>query len=151
MPKPTPNGPASAPMLYEFELITESKIQTEEDLDVLATGICELFTDDVLLEDLSTDEVTRGQDQLHDFCKQLFGPYSNVRIEAKEVIDSPNVSTMVIEISGDHTGELYGYPATGRRVSFPAVAIYRTNDDNTKVRHETLAYDTNVIIDQIKG
>lgn len=141
----------SAPMLHEFELINDSKIQTEEDLDVLATKICQLFTDDVLLEDLSTTEVTRGQAQLHDYCKALFGPYSNVRIEAKEVIDAENVSTMVIEISGDHTGELYGYPATGRRVSFPATAVYRTNEDNTKVRHETLAYDTGFIVAQIAG
>ena len=49
-----------------------------------------------------------------------------------------------------YTGELYGAPATGRRVAFPAVAVYRCNDDNTMVRHETLAYDTGFIIAQVR-
>jgi hypothetical protein len=56
---------------------------------------------------------------------------------------------MVLRISGKHTGELYGHPPTGRGVWFPAVAIYLCNEENTKVRHETLAYDTGFIVSQI--
>ncbi|RYE38699.1 MAG: hypothetical protein EOP24_46310 [Hyphomicrobiales bacterium] len=141
----------SAPMLYEFELISGARIENEGDLDILADKICDLFTDDVRLEDTSTTDVVTGRAELHEYCKALFGPYSDVRIEAKEVIDADHVSTMLIEISGTHTGELYGYAPSGKRVSFPAVAIYRTNEDNTKVRHETLSYDTNFIINQITG
>ena len=40
---------------------------------------------------------------------------------------------------------------TGREVRFPAVVVYRCNDDCTKVPHETLAYDTGFIIGQIDG
>lgn len=143
----------SAPMLYEFELINGAKDDSEEELSLLADKICELFTDDVVLEDTSTDDRVNGQKDLHQYIMELFGPYSSLRIEPIEVIDSTEnkVSTMLIEISGDHTGELYGIPATGRRVKFPAVAIYRCNDECTKVRHETLAYDTNYIINQIKN
>ncbi|KMO69456.1 ester cyclase [Mycolicibacterium obuense] len=143
----------STPMLYEFELINDAKAQSDAELSELADKICELFTEDVVLEDTSTDDRVKGSQQLHAYVMGLFGPYSNVRIEPTEVIDSAEnkVSTMLIEISGDHTGDLYGYPATGRRVKFPAVAIYRCNDDCTKVRHETLAYDTGYIIEQIKN
>ena len=143
--------PPSTPMLEEFRLIGETKVTSDADLDVLAEKICDLFTDDCILEDTSTDEVVRGRAELHDYCKALFGPYSNVRIEPKEIIDTGNNSVMVLEISGDHTGELYGIPATGRRVVFPAVAIYRCTEDNAKVHHETLAYDTGFIRAQLKA
>lgn len=140
----------SAPMLEEFRLIKEASPSVEGWLDELADKICALFTDDCLLEDTSTDVVVRGRAELHSYCKELFGPFSNIEIVAKEIIDTGNVSTMVLEISGDHTGELFGVPATGLRVSYPAVAIYRCNDDNSLVRHETLAYDTGWIRSQLQ-
>ncbi len=137
------------PMLEEFRLIAETRLDGPDDLDRLAAAICELFTEDCLLEDTSTTDVVRGRAELFEYCKALFGPYSNVRIEPREIIDAGTVSTMVLEISGDHTGELYGHAATGRRVSFPALAIYRCNDDCSQVRHESLAYDTGFIIAQV--
>lgn len=142
--------PPSAPMLEEFRLINEAAIKSADDLNELADKICQLFTEDCLLEDTSTTEVVKGRGELHQYCQELFGPYSNVRIEPKEIIDMGNNSVMVLEISGDHTGELYGVPGTGRRVAFPAVAVYRCNDDNTMVRHETLAYDSGFIIAQVR-
>lgn len=137
-------------MLEEFRLIGEANIHSEADLDTLAEKICGLFTEDCILEDTSTTEVVSGRAELHQYCKDLFGPYSDVRIEPKEIIDSGNNSVMVLEISGTHTGELYGIPATGRRVAYPAVAIYRCNEDNTKVHRETLSYDTGFIISQVR-
>jgi predicted ester cyclase len=137
-------------MLEEFRIIGEADIRTVADLDELADKICALFTEDCILEDTSTVDVVRGRGELHQYSKSLFGPYTNVRIEAKEIHDTGNVSVMVLEISGDHTGELYGVPATGRRVSYPAIAIYRCNADNSLVRHETLSYDTGFIKQQLR-
>lgn len=142
------NAP-SAPMLEEFRIIGEADPTKEGWLDELSDRICDLFTDDCLLEDTSTDAVVRGRQELWRYCHDLFGGFSNLRIVATEIIDAGNVSTMVLEISGDHTGEVFGVPATGRRVSYPAVAVYRCNDDNTLVRHETLAYDTGRIKEQL--
>ncbi len=141
----------SAPMIEEFRLIAEADPTKEGWLDELSEKICDLFTEDCLLEDTSTDEVVNGRAELYEYWQGLFGPFTNIRIEPKEIIDAGNVSTMVLEISGDHTGDAYGYPPTGRRVSYPAVAIYRCNEDNTLVRHETLAYDTGWIIAQLKA
>lgn len=138
------------PMLEEFRIINESQIDSPESLDRLATAICELFTEDCLLEDTSTTDVVNGRAELYEYCKGLFGPYSRVKIEPQEIIDSDTTSVMVLKISGDHTGELYGHPPTGKRVWFPAVAIYRCNSDCTQVRHETLAYDTGFIIEQVR-
>lgn len=141
----------SDPMLEEFRLLAEADLSRPGELDRLADAICDLFTDDCLLEDTSTTDVVRGRAELHDYCKALFGPFSDVRIVPQEILDSGTTSVMVLRISGRHTGELYGYAATGREVWFPAVAIYRCTDDCTKVRHETLAYDTGFVIAQIDG
>jgi predicted ester cyclase len=137
------------PMLREFQIINEAPTKTKEDLNALADRICELFTDDCVLEDTSTTHVVHGLSELHGYCQELFGPFSDVRIEPKEIIDAHDVSVMVITISGTHTGDLYGHPATGKRVSWPAVAVYRCNPECTKVRHETLAYDTGFMLSQI--
>ncbi len=145
MPKP------SDPMLEEFRILAETDIRTPEDLDEVADKICALFTEDCILEDLSSTEIVRGRSELHPYCQELFGPYSNVRIEPTEIIDTGTTSVMRLVISGDHTGELYGLAPTGIRVSFPAIAIYKCNDEMTLVAHETLAYDTGFIIDQVKA
>lgn len=136
-------------MLEEFRIIGEADPTKDGWLDELSDKICDLFTEDCLLEDTSTDAVVRGRAELWDYCHDLFGGFSNLRIDAKEIIDAGNVSTMVLEISGDHTGEVFGVAPTGRRVSYPAVAVYRCNEDNTLVRHETLAYDTGRIREQL--
>lgn len=141
----------SDPMLEEFRLINSAKLDEPDALDRLADAICELFTADCLLEDTSTTEVVRGREELHEYCKALFGPFTDVRIEPCEIIDHGTTSVMVLRISGRHIGELYGIAPTGRDVWFPAVAIYRCNDDCTMVRHETLAYDTGFIREQIAG
>ncbi|MFB4352466.1 ester cyclase [Microbacterium sp. LS_15] len=140
----------SAPMLREFELIASADPSQEGWLDRMSDAICELFTDDCILEDTSTSDVVHGLSELWDFCHGFFGGLSNIRIVPNEIINTDHVSTMVLDISGDHTGELMGHAPTGRRISYTAVAIYRCNEDNTKVRHETLAYDTGWIESQLR-
>lgn len=142
------NAP-SAPMLEEFRIIAAADPSVEGWLDRLSDDICDLFTEDCILEDASTDAVVHGRDELWEFCHGFFGGLSDIRIEPKEIIDTDHVSTMILEISGDHTGELMGVAATGRRISYPAIAVYRCNSDNTRVRHETLAYDTGWIRSQL--
>jgi predicted ester cyclase len=141
----------SDPMLEEFRILAETNIQSAHDLDHVADQICALFTEDCILEDLSTTDVVHGRAELHPYCKELFGPYSNVQIEPTEIIDTGTTSIMRLVISGDHTGDLYGYAPTGIRVSFPAIAIYKCNDEMTMVAHETLAYDTGFIIAQVNA
>ena len=57
------------PMLKEFQLINESPTKTKEDLNALADKICELFTDDCILEDTSTTHVVHGLDELHSYYR----------------------------------------------------------------------------------
>ena len=58
---------------------------------------------------------------------------------------------MVLDLSGTHSAEFLGEPASGRKIEWRAVAVYRCNDELTKVHHETFAYDTGIILRQIRG
>jgi len=66
----------SDPMLEEFRLIAEADLDRPGALDQLADAICDLFTDDCLLEDTSTTDVVRGRAALHEYAswKPLWEP-----------------------------------------------------------------------------
>ena len=56
------------------------------------------------------------------------GPFSNMDFETPIIVaDADHVAVRWI-VHVDHTGEFAGIPATGRRVSFDGVAIYRMRD-----------------------
>ena len=64
----------SDPMLEEFRLLSEADLSRPGELDRLADAICDLFTDDCLLEDTSTTDVVRGRAELHEYGKRPSAP-----------------------------------------------------------------------------
>jgi predicted ester cyclase len=142
-------GAPSLPLLRELELINSADVTSEAGLDDLVGKICELFTEDVQLVDLSTSDTVNGQAAMRQYCRGYFGPLSNMQIDVDQIFDGENVTTMVLTIAGDHTGELLGVAPTGKRVSYPAICVMQLNADNTKMRRETLGYDTGFILAQI--
>lgn len=139
----------SLPLLREIELINAADVTTEAGLDDLVDQICDLFTDDVELVDLSSSETVNGQAEMREYCKGYFGPLSNMQIDVEQIFNGKNVTTMLLTIAGDHTGKLLGVAPTGRRVSYPAICVMQLNADNTKMTRETLGYDTGFIMAQI--
>ncbi|GAB7003321.1 hypothetical protein JCM18899A_07920 [Nocardioides sp. AN3] len=139
----------SAPLLREIELINTADVTTEAGLDDLVGQIVDLFVEDVRMVDLSTSETVKGREEMRAYCRGYFGPLSNMRIDVDKIFDSENATTMVLSISGDHTGELLGVAPTGRRVSYPAICVIELNEDNSKMCQETLGYDTGFILTQI--
>lgn len=139
----------SAPLLREIELVNGADVTTEAGLEDLVGQIVELFAEDVRLVDLSTSETVKGREEMRAYCRGYFGPLSNMRIDVDAIHNASNATTMVLTISGDHTGELLGVAPTGRRVSYPAICVIELNEDNTKMRQETLGYDTAFILAQI--
>ncbi|MFC9359239.1 ester cyclase [Rhodococcus sp. NPDC057014] len=139
----------SGPLLREIELINSADVTTETGLDDLVGQIVELFAEDVQMVDLSTSKTVKGHEEMRAYCREYFGPLSNMVIDVDKIFDAENATTMVLTISGDHTGELLGVAPTGRRVSYPAICVMELNEDNSKMRHETLGYDTGFILSQI--
>ncbi|QGG40570.1 ester cyclase [Aeromicrobium yanjiei] len=139
----------SDPLLQEIALINAADCTTAEGLGQMVDQICALFTDDVQMSDLTTTDTVKGQAQMREYCTGYFGALTNMQIEVTGIFDSENTSTMFLTITGDHTGELLGIEPTGRRISYPAIVVMQLNEDNSKMRHETMGYDTGLILQQL--
>jgi steroid delta-isomerase-like uncharacterized protein len=134
----------SEPMLKEFQVIDEKGPGAVDD-------ICDLFTGDCVLEDTSSREFVRGREGLREYCRELLTVFPDFHVEPQEIYEDGKTAVMVLNLSGTHSAEFLGEPASGKKVEWRAVAVYRCNDDCTKVAYETFAYDTGIILRQIRG
>jgi predicted ester cyclase len=138
-------------MLKEFQLFDDNEIQGTDDIIRVSEGVCDLFTDDCILDDTTSPVVTRGREALRAYMIELLTGLPDFRVVPTEIFEDGNTAIMSLEITGTHRGPFFGHEATGRRIAWSAVAVYRCNAELTKVHHETWAYDSGVIIRQITG
>lgn len=121
------------------EELASPLISDEQALDMVERYYAALnASDDELLSDvisdrwavqgLSAGEAEQARDEflsnLSEFRDALDNP--TFAIEDLYVVDG--VVTVIGQIEGRHTGTLLGVPATGRDVSFGAIAVHRTED-----------------------
>jgi steroid delta-isomerase-like uncharacterized protein len=139
------------PMLAEFKLFEDNDIQSHADIVRVAEGVCDLFTDDCILDDTTSPEVTRGRAALREYMIELLGGLPDFRVVPTEIWEDGDTAIMSLELTGTHRGPFFGYEATGRPVAWSAVAVYRCNEERTKVHHETWAYDSGVIVRQLSA
>ena len=132
------------PMLKEFRVIDQKGFDAVED-------ICDLFTDDCILEDTSSKTFVRGREGLRAYCKELLTIFPDFHVDPEEIYEDGRTAVMVLKLSGTHSADFLGHPASGKKIEWRAVAVYRCNDDCTKVHYETFAYDTGIIVRQITG
>jgi predicted ester cyclase len=138
-------------MLREFRLFEDNDIQTDEDILRVAEGVCDLFTDDCILDDTTSPQITRGRAALREYMIELLGGLPDFRVVPTEIWEDGNTAIMSLRLTGTHRGPFFGYAATGRPIAWSAVAVYRCYDELTKVHHETWASDSGVIGRQITG
>lgn len=133
------------PMLKEFQVIAEKGPAGVDD-------VCALFTDDCVFEDSTGVEIASGQDDLRAFCLEWFTAIPDLQIEPIEIFEDGLTAIMYLRLRGTHTGGPWmGVEPKGNRLSYRAIAIYRCNDECTKVRYETLAFDAATIVAQLNG
>ena len=87
----------------------------------------ELVADDVRFRGTLGTELT-GREVFKGYVADTRAAFSDWHNRIDELIDAGGVVVARITCSGTHTGELWGTPATGRRVSYPAVGIFRLRD-----------------------
>jgi steroid delta-isomerase-like uncharacterized protein len=66
-----------------------------------------------------------GREQFKGYVEQVRAAFPDWHNKVDELIDAGNRVVARITCSGTHQGDLLGVPPTGRRVSYPAVAIFR--------------------------
>lgn len=137
------------PMLREFEIFESMTIESRRDAEEVAAAVCDLFTPNCRLDEVGNDEVWVGRDALHRYCTAKLLAFPDFRISPLEIWEDGNTAVMHLELSGTHSAEYWGVPATGRKITYREVAIYRCVEDNSVVHHETIAMDKAALVQQL--
>jgi len=69
-----------------------------------------------------------GRDGLKQAFASLSSSFSNTRVNIERQISDGDFVASHVTISGTHTGDLFGIPATGKDVSYPGIEIVRIAD-----------------------
>ena len=104
-------------------------------------------TEDVLWHGNSLGEVS-GLEDLTALRTAFLGALPDLVAEEQDVIASDDLVVVRLIVAATHTGDLLGIPATGRRVQWNAIDIYRVTDDG-KISEEWAADDMAAFASQL--
>ena len=88
----------------------------------------DFFTADARWHGPSIADVT-GVDSIVGLLGAFIGALEDVRAEEQDVIASGDLVAMRLVVTATQTGDMLGIPASGRKVRWDAVDIYRINDE----------------------
>ncbi|MFC4543231.1 ester cyclase [Halosolutus amylolyticus] len=100
------------------------EIWTEGNLDT----IDEIFAEEFVLHDPSTDDEPRGRDDYRDYVETYREAFPDVEYEVETVIVEDETAAVRYTACGTHEGEFMGLEPTGDRVSVSGMEMYRVED-----------------------
>jgi steroid delta-isomerase-like uncharacterized protein len=128
-----------------IQLVEEHvRLENLHDLD----GILDTFGPDARYDDEPWDDHRIGRDQVHLYYKQMLAAAADFRIEVRHRYATDDVVILEVTISGTHTGDWRGLPATGKFVSFPLCGIF-TFDSEDRILGEKIYYDRASVFRQL--
>jgi predicted ester cyclase len=89
-----------------------------------------------------------GVDNVVPVLGGFIGALTDIQAEEQDVIATGDLVAIRLVVSATHTGNLLGVPATGGRVQWDAVDIYRVTDDG-KISEQWAFEDTAAILSQV--
>jgi len=89
-----------------------------------------LHTDDVIVT-MADGTVIRGKKELRDYFESLFAAFSDVRADLTSFFSSGNRQCEEYVVSGKHTGDYMGMPATGKSFSYRIAAVRELREGKT--------------------
>ena len=111
-------------------------------------AILPFFADDCVYEDVALGIINSGKGEVGKFIEDSLVAFSDFKVETKSVFSSDNkklVSEWVI--SGIHTGDFPGLPATGKSFSVRGVSIIEFQDG--KIRRITDYWNLASFLEQV--
>ena len=107
----------------------------------------EYFTDDVVWHGGVLGTVS-GVDTIVPILGGFIGALDQIHAEVQDVIAADDLVALRLLVTAVHTGNLLGVPASGNRVEWNAVDIYRVADDG-KISEQWAFEDIAAILSQI--
>lgn len=92
-----------------------------------------------------------GLQGVQDFYDLLFGTLPDIHIEMTHEYDVPGCCVREGIVTGTHSAEFAGVPASGNFVAFPFAAMYIFGDDPTRLMAERAYWDNDGLIRQLRG
>jgi predicted ester cyclase len=92
-----------------------------------------------------------GMQGVSDFYELLFATLPDIHIEITHEYDVPGCCVLEGTVTGTHSAEFAGVPASGNFVAFPFAAMYIFGDDPTKLVAERAYWDNDGLIKQFRG
>ena len=134
---------ATEPTLEERTLEDWGRHWSAHDMDRLL----ELFTDDVVYEDVTMSVVNHGKDQLRSFGEGFFSGFPDVTFEVTSRAATPTAGGVEWVMRGTHLGNLPGMPATGKQIEVRGASIVAFADG--KIRGCTDYWDMATFLKQL--
>jgi steroid delta-isomerase-like uncharacterized protein len=126
--------------------LVEEHIQFENLHDI--DGTLATFGPDARYDDEPWDDHRVGRDEVHLYYKELLAAAADFRIEVQNRYMTDEAVILEVIISGTHTGDWKGLPATGKKVSFPLCGIF-TFDSADRIFGEKIYYDRATLLKQL--
>ena len=104
------------------------------------------FTTDIVWHGGALGTVT-GVDTIVPILSGFIGALEDIEAVEQDVIASNDLVAIRLVVTGKHSGNLLGVPATGRHIQWDAVDIYRINDDG-KISEQWAFEDLAAILSQ---
>jgi steroid delta-isomerase-like uncharacterized protein len=97
-------------------------------------GFAALIADD-LIEHEEVEGLPQTKEGVVQFFEMFRAAFSDLRMEAEDIIESGDKAWARIRITGTNDGEFMGMPATGKSVDLQAVDIVRFNEEGVAAEH----------------
>jgi len=91
-----------------------------------------IFTDDCRYEDVPSRIVADGKEQLAAFLQTAFAVMPDHTLELLHVSAAEDSAGAEYIVTGTHTGDAPGLPATGKAVRFRGASILKVHDDTLR-------------------
>jgi steroid delta-isomerase-like uncharacterized protein len=87
--------------------------------------VASLFTDDCIYEDVALGVVNRTKEELKAFGDGFIAGVPDLKVKVTSRFASGDMAAAEWTMSGTHTGDLPGLPATGKTFSLRGVSIFQ--------------------------
>jgi steroid delta-isomerase-like uncharacterized protein len=97
-------------------------------------GFMALIADDMVEHEVVA-EFPPTKEGVRQFFTMWLAAFPDLHMEPEDVISSGDKVVARVRITGTHSGEFMGMPATGKAVDFEGIDIVRFNDEGLCVEH----------------
>jgi steroid delta-isomerase-like uncharacterized protein len=97
-------------------------------------GFGELLADD-FVEHEETPGLAPTREGVKEFFRMFIAAFPDLRMTPEDVLASGDKVVARVRVTGTHTGEFMGIPATGKGIAVQAIDIVRFGDDGLAREH----------------